>query len=161
MNVDQILEAMNRHQVAYLLIGGMNFLLRHTPTLTYDIDLWIEDQKDNLQRCEKALGSLHAEWGKSDKDWGSVSRLSSGWLTTQPVFCLTSPYGAIDIFRAVKGLEDWQASFQKSLLEKTGSGVVYRGLADEDMLQCKLSLNKQEQKLDRIELLRKALKDEK
>ena len=39
MNVDHILETLNGHQVVYLLIGGMNFLLRHTPVLTYDVDV--------------------------------------------------------------------------------------------------------------------------
>ena len=33
MNVDHILKTLNAHEVAYLLIGGMNFLLRHAPVL--------------------------------------------------------------------------------------------------------------------------------
>ena len=43
MNVDQILETFNRGGVAYILIGGMSFLLRRAPVLTYDVDVWIED----------------------------------------------------------------------------------------------------------------------
>jgi hypothetical protein len=40
MNIDRILETFNRRDVSYLLIGDMNFLLRHAPVLTYDVDLW-------------------------------------------------------------------------------------------------------------------------
>ena len=101
MNVDHILETLNGHQVAYILIGGMNFLLRHTPVLTYDVDLWIDDTPENLDRCEKALGELQAEWGATDNDWGPVSSKTPGWLGSQAVFCLTSPHGAVDIFRLV------------------------------------------------------------
>jgi len=35
---DRIFETFNRHGVNYLLIGGMNMLLRHGGNLTYDVD---------------------------------------------------------------------------------------------------------------------------
>ena len=47
MNVDTILDTMNRNMVDYILIGGMNFLLRHAPVITYDVDLWIKDTSGN------------------------------------------------------------------------------------------------------------------
>ena len=39
MNVDEILGSLNTEQVDYILIGGMNFLLRHIPELTFDVDI--------------------------------------------------------------------------------------------------------------------------
>lgn len=38
MNVDHILATFNAHRVDYILIGGVNFLLRHEPVTTYDIE---------------------------------------------------------------------------------------------------------------------------
>jgi hypothetical protein len=38
MNVDAMLRVLNEEQVDYLLIGGMNFLIRHLPELTFDVD---------------------------------------------------------------------------------------------------------------------------
>ena len=73
MNVDRILATMNDCQVEYILIGGMNFLLRHEPILTFDVDLWIDDQEANCRRCERALETLEAEWGESDSDWRKVA----------------------------------------------------------------------------------------
>ena len=158
MNVDRILDTMNRHQVAYVLIGGMNFLLRHAPVLTLDIDLWVEDAPENLRRCEAALAELDAQWGASDDDWGPVSAKRPGWLERQAVFCLTSPDGPIDIFRRVAGLDDWRSSFQNALREQTVSRVSYWGLSDEDMLQCQLALEEGHRKLDRIAALEKAIR---
>lgn len=158
MNVDHILKTLNRYNVAYLLIGGMNFLLRHTPVLTYDIDLWIEDTDKNLERCEKALAELQAEWGTSDENWGPVEKLAKGWIKSQVIFCLTSPHGAIDIFRDVTGLEDWKACLARAPWEKTAGNIPYRGLSDEDMLRCQKTLNKSDKKPDRISALEKAIR---
>lgn len=157
MNVDRILAAFNDQRVRYLLIGGMNFLLRHEPVLTYDIDLWIDDTPENLARSEAALASLGAEWGSSDDDWGPVAAKPGGWLQRQAVYCLTCPDGAIDIFRTVRGLASWTDSFNRAIHEFTAAGVPYHGLSDEDMLACQLALSEHERKPGRVMSLRKAL----
>jgi hypothetical protein len=55
MNVDAILAAFNSSNVDYMLIGGMNYVLRHLPELTFDVDLWIADNEENLRRANMAL----------------------------------------------------------------------------------------------------------
>jgi hypothetical protein len=157
MNVDRILDTLNRHQVAYLLIGGMNFLLRHKPVLTYDVDVWIEDTTENLHRCEAALADLEAEWGATESDWKPVAGHPRGWLRTQALFCLNSPHGAIDVFRRVKGLEEWHTCATRALRESTASSVPYRGLSDADMLQSQLALDEHERNHERIATLKAAL----
>ena len=158
MNVDHILGTLNQCNVRYLLIGGMNFMLRHQPILTYDVDLWIEDQEENRRRTEAALSQLDAQWGVTDDDWGEVAQLASGWLDRQALFCLTSPHGAIDVFRSVAGLDDWETCWNNSSIEEaTAAGTPYRGLSDEDMLLCQLALAVESQKKDRILKLRDSL----
>ncbi|MCY2993190.1 MAG: hypothetical protein NTY19_35695 [Planctomycetota bacterium] len=157
MNVDHILDTMNRTEVAYLLFGGVNFLLRHAPVLTFDIDLWIEDGEQNRRRCELALGELAAEWGVADDDWGSVAQKGPGWLDRQGVFCLNSPHGAIDIFRSVKGLDDWNTSRSQARDESTAAGTRYLGLSDTDMLRCQYALDEPQQKQQRIRVLEAAI----
>jgi hypothetical protein len=53
MNVDEILQTLNEGQVDYLLIGGMNFLIRHLPELTFDVDIWVRDDTENLGRLNQ------------------------------------------------------------------------------------------------------------
>ncbi len=157
MNIDAILAAMNHYGVQYLLIGGVNFMLRHRPLLTFDIDFWVEDTKENLLRCERALADLNAEWGSTDANWATVSEFPEGWLNKQAIYCLNSPHGAIDIMRAVEGLDNWQESWQRSADEKTASGTSYRGLSDSDMLKCQLALAESQQKHERVRILREIL----
>jgi hypothetical protein len=111
MKIDLILETFNRCDVAYLLLGGVNFLLRHDPVTTVDIDSWIED----------------------------------------------SPHGAIDVFRAVRGLSSWGECRSRAVAGFTPAGTPFVGLCDEDMLQCQMALPEGERKLDRIRTLRARL----
>jgi hypothetical protein len=153
MNVDHIFGTFNEHKVKYVLIGGMNFLLRHAPILTFDVDLWIEDTADNRARCELALAHLDAEWGEKLSDWKPTREFKSGWLERQCVFCLNSPHGAIDIFRSVTGLESWHVSAARCIAEKTQKGTPYLGLSDADMVACQLALEPAQRKMERVKIL--------
>jgi hypothetical protein len=157
MNADHILKVLNDHRVDYLLIGGVNFLLRHSPVLTYDVDVWIEDCDENRRRCERSLTALDAEWGADDDDWEPVAKKPSGWLDRQGIFCLNTPHGAVDIFRSVMGLDDWSVAKDRSVEGCTRSGVPYSGLSDQDMLTCQLVLDQSQQNEVRIKALRRAL----
>lgn len=79
MNVDKILRTFGDCGVAYLLIGGMNFLLRHEPVLTYDIDFWIHDTAENRGRCDAALRTLDAAWGATEQEWRPVAVQRGGF----------------------------------------------------------------------------------
>jgi hypothetical protein len=157
MNVDHILGVFNRERVEYLLIGGLNYALRHVPYTTLDIDLWIEDTEENRTRCETALSALDAEWGPTDATWEAVKHKQPGWLATQSLYCLRSPHGWIDVFRKVKGLADWKGSKAIAIHEQTLAGTSYWGLSDADMLKCQLALDPTLQKRDRIAILQHKL----
>jgi hypothetical protein len=141
MNLDRIFDTFNQHGVAYLLIGGMNFMLRHQPILTFDVDLWIDDRDDNRARCELALAALDAEWGDTDTTWEPVANKPAGWLA-----------------RTVPGLGGWQSSFQTAIAEATSSGIRYYGISDEDMLRCQLALDAALQKTSRMQVLQSKLR---
>jgi len=157
VNIDLILETLNRHDVEYILLGGMNFLLRHKPVLTFDVDVWINDTAENRACCETALGQLDASWGATDEEWRPVVQWKPGWLARQSMFCMTSPHGAIDVFRSVKGLGSWSSSAERAAQGRTASGVPCLGLCDEDMLACQYALDETERKLDRVKVLEEAL----
>ncbi len=161
MNVDKMLRALNEEQVDYLLIGGMNFLLQHLPELTFDVDIWVRDQAGNLDRLNRALGRLGAEWGPTEAAWAPVPQ-DWRWLETQAVFCLTTQYGALDVFRDVLGLEGRYTECRtRSVPAQTASGIRFDGLCDEDMLACQEALPPGQRKLRRMEILRRAMRQAK
>ena len=157
MNIDLILSELNAAKVDYLLIGGVNFLLRHQGPLTQDVDIWVHDTDENLIRLMAALRRLNAEWGSTDANWGPVVENIS-WLKSQPVFCMLTSAGSLDVFRDVRGLEGrYEECKQRGISGRTANGVDYIALSDEDMLQTQLALDPREQKLDRISVLKRAL----
>ena len=142
MNVDEILSALNEEQVDYLLIGGMNFLIRHLPELTFDVDIWVREEAGNLARLNRAL-----------------RRLGAQWLETQGVFCMTTQHGALDIFREVRGLEGRYAECKgRSVPSKTAAGTAFSALSDEDMLACQEALPPGQRKARRVEVLQQAIR---
>lgn len=160
MNIDAILKTLNDHEVDYLLIGGVNFLLHHAPELTFDVDVWVADNDKNLVALNTALKELGAEWGPTEQKWGSIPN-SIDWLKKQSCYCLTTREGALDIFREVRGLEDqYTACVSRSRSAQTASGISYRGLSDSDMLTCQEALEPGLQKKRRMETLKKALNEQ-
>lgn len=158
MNVDEMLRALGDHQVDYLLIGGMNFLIRHLPELTFDVDIWVRDEPANLAKLNGALCRLGAEWGPTEAQWRPVPE-DWHWLQRQMVFCLTTAQGALDIFRQVRGLEGrYEECKARSLSTSTAAGVAFTSLSDEDMLACQEALPTAERKTHRMEVLREAIR---
>ncbi len=157
MDVDAILTHLNEAETDYLLIGGVNFLLRHAPELTFDVDVWVRDDEANLSRLNGALQSMKAEWGPIETAWAPVPA-DWHWLRQQTIYCLTTPYAALDIFREVRGLEGrYDECRTAAVSHKTATGVAFWGLSDEQMLASQEALEPADQKPRRIEILRRAM----
>jgi hypothetical protein len=58
---EDMLELLARHQVRYLIVGGLAFIYHAKPRYTKDMDLWIEFTPENVARANAAL----AEFGSS------------------------------------------------------------------------------------------------
>jgi hypothetical protein len=158
MNADRIFQSLHEQRVDYLLIGGMNFLLRHAPELTFDVDIWVRDDPDNLAQLHRALRSIGAAWGPSEHSWAPLGE-DYRWLQRQTLFCLTTNHGAVDVFREVRGLEGRYAACRAAAQHcQTATGVPFVSLSDEDMLQCQLALPESERKPRRVEILREAIR---
>jgi hypothetical protein len=161
LDIEEILTVFNRIGVRYLLIGGVNYALRHDYVITVDIDFWVEDTAENLAKINNALRELKAEWGPSEHNWRLVPE-DPAWLKRQSAFCLTTPLGPVDIFRSVFGLENqFEECYARSLLCKTPRGIRFQSLSDQDMLQCQEVLDSASQKLDRMKTLRAAIEQKK
>jgi hypothetical protein len=158
MNVDEILGRLNDQNVNFLLIGGMNFLLRHSPELTFDVDIWARDTPENLARLNQALRRLGASWGPTEKEWAAIPA-DWRWLERQMVFCLTTDHGALDVFRDVRGLEGRYDECRAAASPiHTAAGVPFASLSDEHMLACQEALPEAERKERRMDILREEIR---
>jgi hypothetical protein len=58
---DKLLEVLERHNVAYVIIGGLAAELRGSPYTTRDVDVTPSRDRDNLRRLADALRELDAK----------------------------------------------------------------------------------------------------
>lgn len=70
-------EQLNRHQVKYILVGGFATNLHGFNRITADMDLWLEDSRDNRKRFRKALN----EFEQSDIPELETVQFVAGWTS--------------------------------------------------------------------------------
>ena len=56
-----LVRALNEHEVAYIVIGGLALLAQGLPRATQDIDLFIEVTEDNVARLKQALDEVYQD----------------------------------------------------------------------------------------------------
>jgi hypothetical protein len=55
---EDMLELLEKHEVKYLIIGGLAFIYHAKPRYTKDMDLWIGPSSDNISRANRALAEF-------------------------------------------------------------------------------------------------------
>lgn len=55
---EDLLVLLRRHEVQYLIVGGLAFIYHAKPRYTKDMDLWIEGSDENLTRANQALAEF-------------------------------------------------------------------------------------------------------
>ena len=55
---EDMLALLRRHEVRYLIVGGLAFIYHAKPRYTKDMDLWIEPTTENLRRANHALAEF-------------------------------------------------------------------------------------------------------
>lgn len=53
-----MLELLGKHQVRYLIVGGLAFIYHAKPRYTKDMDLWVDPEERNLTRANVALAEF-------------------------------------------------------------------------------------------------------
>jgi hypothetical protein len=89
---EDLLGALGRHRVRYLIIGGLAFIYHAKPRYTKDLDLWIAPDPDNIERANAALA-----------EFGSPHLLSADGR--QEILQLGLPPNRIDLLRETGGVD--------------------------------------------------------
>jgi hypothetical protein len=55
---EDLLALFDRHEVRYLIVGGLAFIYHAKPRYTKDMDLWVEPSKQNLEKANAALAEF-------------------------------------------------------------------------------------------------------
>ena len=72
---EDILDLFAKHDVRYLIVGGLAFIFHAKPRYTKDIDLWIDPKPDNVRSANRALTEFGSPELMSVDDPGEVLQL--------------------------------------------------------------------------------------
>lgn len=55
---EDLLLLLDRHGVRHLIVGGLAFIYHAKPRYTKDMDIWVENTPDNIERANAALAEF-------------------------------------------------------------------------------------------------------
>ncbi len=99
----EILRVLGRHDVDYVLIGGVAARLHGSPTLTEDVDVTPAPISENLGRLAAALADLDARLAVPGVDGGLEVPLDEDTFSS-PVMKFITRVGEVDVVREPAGV---------------------------------------------------------
>ena len=75
---EDMLELLDRHEVRYLIVGGLAFIYHAKPRYTKDIDLWLDPDPENAKRANAALSEFGSPQLLDPDDRDEILQLGAG-----------------------------------------------------------------------------------
>ena len=104
---EDMLELLDKHNVRYIIIGGLAFIYHAKPRYTKDMDLWIDPSHENVRRANAAL-----------TEFGSPYLLTPE--SPEEILQLGVAPDRIDLFRNVSGAR-FETAWKKRIKGQYGS----------------------------------------
>jgi predicted nucleotidyltransferase len=119
---EDFIKLLNKHNVAYMVVGGYALAFHGKPRHTGDLDIWIGISEDNAANMLKVI----RDFGMASLGLGKEDFLRPGYVTQ-----IGYPPLRIDVLNSIDGIEfsDAIQNTQKVILDD-GLDVTYIGLKD-------------------------------
>jgi predicted nucleotidyltransferase len=104
----EILAALDRHAVRYVLIGGLAAILHGAPHVTTDVDIVPEEALRNLERLSAVLRELNARIRVAGEDRGVPFRHDAESLVRVRIWNLVTDLGNLDITFVPSGTQGYE-----------------------------------------------------
>lgn len=137
------IQALNRNNVEYILVGGYAVILHGYRRVTGDMDIWVNRNKDNYSKLTKAF----AQFGLPVFDMTESKFLD---VDAVDVFSFGRPPVSIDIITRLKGVEFNDAFSQSVQFDEDGLSIRFLHL--NNLIQAKKAAGRHKD-LDDIEKL--------
>ena len=98
---EAVIRLLGRHQVRWVLIGGVAAITHGAPLVTQDVDICYARDDENLQRLAGALSEVHAELRGAEP--GLPFRVDARTLRNGDAFTLTTDVGWLDVLGTPSG----------------------------------------------------------
>jgi hypothetical protein len=128
LDAERIFEALGRHGVDYVLVGGLAVQTHGHVRTTIDIDLLPSPDPRNLDRLAKALNELGARVLNPGADG---ARIDAAMLPRATLWQFATQHGAVDVLHDAPGAPPYEELRRRALRIKLGQlDVAIAGLDD-------------------------------
>lgn len=103
---EAVIGLLGRHEVRYVLIGGLAAITHGAPLVTQDIDVCHDREPANLERLADALREVHADLRGAEP--GHPFRLDARTLANGDAFTFTTDVGWLDIMATPSGVGGYE-----------------------------------------------------
>ncbi len=146
---EQILAALVRQEIQFVVIGGVAATIHGSARLTNDLDICYDTAADNLERLVVLLTGWHAYLRGVEPGLPFV--LDTRALRTTPIMTLTTDVGDLDLLDRVPGVGDYPAALAASERVTIGK-VEFRALRLEALIASKQAVRRPKDVEQLIEL---------
>lgn len=155
---DEVLRTLERHQVRFVVIGGMAGRSWGSPSITRDIDVAYERTDDNLQRLAAALRDLEARLRiAGDDDVDLPFQLDAETLRRGLNFTFRTRAGDVDVLGQPAGVDGYDELAPNAVPMLIG-GVTVLVTHLDDLIRMKVAAGRPKDRIE-VEVLA-ALRDE-
>jgi len=149
------LRTLSRHEVRFVVIGGLGARLHGSPSVTNDTDVCYQRSPANLERLAAALGELHAELRGADGE--APFQLDAKTLAAGDHFTLTTDAGNLDLLGTPAGVDGFDALEREAEVFRL-DGLTVAVASIEDLISMKRAAGRPKDLIE-VEVLG-ALRDE-
>jgi len=162
MSYKKIFATLNEHGVKYLIVGGLAVNLYGIPRFTFDLDIIVENKKENYENLVKALKKLHFIPKINEKIENLIDEdKRNHWIKKKNMiaFCTynkNKPYEELDI------IIKYNLNFEKEYKNKvvfTIENIAFPVISIDGLIRMKKESNRK-QDIEDIKLLRKIKNEE-
>lgn len=137
LDLSLLLEALARHGVDYVVIGGVAAQVHGHRRTTMDLDLAPDPAPENLRRLSTALDELDARPLDPTLEGGDLSVIDPERLTVAPIVPpLTTRHGQVHILKQPKGARDFEQLRDSALVVEVDD-VEVRIVSLDDLIRMK------------------------
>lgn len=113
-----LLEALVRHKVRFIILGGIAERILGSPRTTDDFDICPAMSKANLERLAAMLNEVEAVWrppGMEETGFPTVERWNARSLAAQTSLSLLTKFGSFDVWPRPDGTDGYDDLIEKAI----------------------------------------------
>lgn len=134
LDIDRVVDTFRRHDVDFVVIGGIAVLAHGHPRATFDLDFMANLSEDNVERLAAALDELNARVRGIDADLLDVDPSDPEQLASGANWTLVTDAGWLDFMPAAEGARDYEEVAASAVPVRDGA---FRVVGLDDLIRMK------------------------